>query len=150
MVVERVDGLGLRVPPNTFTVRDIEKYVESDRLVDVIDVEQQTELQMSFGEFANYFTDPHRKKLLNLISLEVSNTKLGGLVEAPLIARKLDFLNNYWQESAAIPDGPIQKPAVAKYCLISAKDSYTDFHIDFGGTSVWYHILWVHWTITKG
>jgi len=20
------------------------------------------------------------------------------------------------------------------------KDSYTDFHIDFGGTSVWYHV----------
>lgn len=24
---------------------------------------------------------------------------------------------------------------------MSVKDSYTDFHIDFGGTSVWYHIL---------
>ena len=23
------------------------------------------------------------------------------------------------------------------------QDSYTDFHIDFGGTSVWYHVLWV-------
>jgi hypothetical protein len=21
------------------------------------------------------------------------------------------------------------------------KDSYTDFHIDFGGTSVWYHVF---------
>jgi len=75
IVVERMDGLGLRVPPTNFTVRDVEKYVDSDRLVDVIDVEQQTELQMNFGEFANYFTDPDRKGLLNLISLEVSNTK---------------------------------------------------------------------------
>ena len=24
---------------------------------------------------------------------------------------------------------------------MSMKDSYTDFHIDFGGTSVWYHIF---------
>lgn len=24
---------------------------------------------------------------------------------------------------------------------MSVKDSYTDFHIDFGGTSVWYHVL---------
>ena len=30
---------------------------------------------------------------------------------------------------------------VQKYCLMSVKDSYTDFHVDFGGTSVWYHIL---------
>ena len=27
---------------------------------------------------------------------------------------------------------------------MSVKDSYTDFHVDFGGTSVWYHILRVH------
>lgn len=24
---------------------------------------------------------------------------------------------------------------------MSVRDSYTDFHIDFGGTSVWYHVL---------
>ena len=27
------------------------------------------------------------------------------------------------------------------YCLIGAKGSYTDWHIDLGGTSVWYHIV---------
>lgn len=32
-------------------------------------------------------------------------------------------------------------PKVQKYCLMSPKECYTDFHIDFGGTSVWYHIL---------
>jgi hypothetical protein len=26
---------------------------------------------------------------------------------------------------------------VTKYCLMSAAGSYTDFHVDFGGTSVW-------------
>jgi len=24
---------------------------------------------------------------------------------------------------------------------MGVKDSFTDFHIDFGGTSVWYHVL---------
>ena len=37
----------------------------------------------------------------------------------------------------------IAKPRVSKYCLMSPAESYTDFHIDFGGTSVWYHVLWV-------
>lgn len=42
-------------------------------------------------------------------------------------------------------------PKVQKYCLMSVKGCYTDFHIDFGGTSVWYHILkgakvtWISW-----
>jgi len=32
-------------------------------------------------------------------------------------------------------------PKVQKYCLMSVGGCYTDFHVDFGGTSVWYHIL---------
>lgn len=28
-----------------------------------------------------------------------------------------------------------------RYCLMSVENCFTDFHIDFGGTSVWYHIL---------
>ena len=30
---------------------------------------------------------------------------------------------------------------VQKYSLMGVRDSYTDFHVDFGGTSVWYHFL---------
>ena len=32
-------------------------------------------------------------------------------------------------------------PRVQLYCLMGTAGSYTDFHIDFGGTSVWYHIV---------
>ena len=35
----------------------------------------------------------------------------------------------------------LSRPLVQKYCLMGVKDSYTDFHVDFGGTSVWYHVL---------
>ena len=38
-------------------------------------------------------------------------------------------------------DCPYSKPQVSKYCLMGVKDSYTDFHADFGGTSVWYHVM---------
>ena len=34
-----------------------------------------------------------------------------------------------------------QRPEVAKYCLMSPQTSYTDFHIDFGGSSVWYSVV---------
>lgn len=30
---------------------------------------------------------------------------------------------------------------VVRYVLMSVGGCYTDFHIDFGGTSVWYHIM---------
>jgi [histone H3]-dimethyl-L-lysine9 demethylase len=33
------------------------------------------------------------------------------------------------------------RPYVEHFCLMGMKDSYTDFHIDFGGSSVWYHVF---------
>ncbi len=30
---------------------------------------------------------------------------------------------------------------VQYYSIISAEGSFTDFHVDFGGSSVWYHVL---------
>jgi hypothetical protein len=32
-------------------------------------------------------------------------------------------------------------PRVQKYVLAGMAGSYTDFHVDFGGTSVWYHVI---------
>jgi hypothetical protein len=37
--------------------------------------------------------------------------------------------------------GMIAYPKVQVYVLMGTVGSYTDFHIDFGGTSVWYHIV---------
>lgn len=73
--VDSVEALGMKLPPDSFTVRDVERYVGSDRMVDVIDVERQTDILMSMQEFADYFMSPNRNKLLNLISLEFTHTK---------------------------------------------------------------------------
>jgi hypothetical protein len=40
-----------------------------------------------------------------------------------------------------------QRPDVAKYCLMSPQSSYTDFHVDFGGSSVWYSVVRVNFII---
>lgn len=62
--------------------------------------------------------------------------------------RELDWVDCVWPkhlkesqtESTNVIDD-MMYPKVQKYCLMSVKGCYTDFHIDFGGTSVWYHIL---------
>lgn len=41
------------------------------------------------------------------------------------------------------------KPFVENFCLLGMKDSYTDFHIDFGGSSVWYHVFKVSFFYEK-
>ena len=60
------------------------------------------------------------------------------LVVVPDVAQKMSWVENYWPDDSFFP-----KPFVQKYCLMGVKGCYTDFHIDFGGTSVWYHVLWV-------
>ncbi|KAI4888828.1 hypothetical protein NFI96_023928 [Prochilodus magdalenae] len=132
-----LEGLGLKLPPPSFSVRDVEQYVGGDKVVDVIDVARQADIKMKLKEFVKYYYQPVRPKVLNLISLEFSDSKMAKLVEVPDIACKMSWVENYWPDDSFFP-----KPFVQKYCLMGVKDSYTDFHIDFGGTSVWYHVLW--------
>ena len=33
-----------------------------------------------------------------------------------------------------------ERPSFQHYCLMGTKGSFTQWHVDFGGTSVWYHI----------
>ncbi|ELK13802.1 JmjC domain-containing histone demethylation protein 1D [Pteropus alecto] len=137
IMVPKLDDLGLRLPAPTFSVMDVERYVGGDKVIDVIDVARQADSKMTLHNYVKYFMNPNRPKVLNVISLEFSDTKMSELVEVPDIARKLSWVENYWPDDSVFP-----KPFVQKYCLMGVQDSYTDFHIDFGGTSVWYHVLW--------
>uniref|UniRef100_A0A8C6NMQ0 PHD finger protein 8 n=1 Tax=Nothobranchius furzeri TaxID=105023 RepID=A0A8C6NMQ0_NOTFU len=136
VMVLRRDGLGMTLPPSSFSVSDIEHCIGTDKEIDVIDVSRQCDLKMRLGDFVEYYNSPNREKVLNVISLEFSDTRLSNLVETPKIVRKLSWVENLWPEESVF-----ERPNVQKYCLMGVKDSYTDFHIDFGGTSVWYHVL---------
>uniref|UniRef100_A0A224L177 [histone H3]-dimethyl-L-lysine(36) demethylase n=1 Tax=Drosophila subobscura TaxID=7241 RepID=A0A224L177_DROSU len=143
------NGLGLRMPdPQEFTVGDVRLCVGSRRLLDVMDVNTQKNLQMTMKEWQQYYECPQKDRLLNVISLEFSHTRLDRFVQSPEIVRQIDWVDVVWpkqlkdaQKEGTNLLGGMMYPKVQKYCLMSVKNCYTDFHIDFGGTSVWYHIL---------
>ncbi|XP_060784350.1 lysine-specific demethylase 7B isoform X2 [Neoarius graeffei] len=137
IAVTQKEGLGLQLPSSDFSVKDVERYVGGDKVIDVIDVARQADSKMKLKEFVKYYYSRQRPKVLNVISLEFSDTKMSKLVVVPDIAQKMSWVENYWPDDSYFP-----KPFVQKYCLMGVKGSYTDFHIDFGGTSVWYHVLW--------
>lgn len=148
ILVAEPGGLDLRVPPKSFLVRDVRNCVGNQRIIDVMDVKTQKNIEMSMKDWCKYYESKNRERLLNVISLEFSHTKLDELVESPVIVKLLDWVDLVWpkflKESQIESTNTIDKmkyPKVQKYCLMSVKGSYTDFHIDFGGTSVWYHIL---------
>ncbi|KAM3914691.1 lysine-specific demethylase PHF2 isoform 3-T3 [Leptodactylus fuscus] len=136
ILVPKKDGLGLSVPAPTFYVSDVENYVGPERVVDVTDVTKQKDCKMKLKEFVDYYYSTNRKRVLNVTNLEFSDTRMSSFVESPEIVKKLSWVDNHWPDDALLA-----KPKVNKYCLICVKDSYTDFHIDSGGASAWYHVL---------
>ncbi|XP_041262265.1 histone lysine demethylase PHF8 [Onychostruthus taczanowskii] len=136
ILVARHEGLGMTLPPPSFTPRDVLHHVGADKVVAVLDVGRQAELRMRLGDFVAYLGGPRRERVLSVTGLEFSDTRLSNLVQTPRIVRKLSWVENLWPGESAR-----ERPSVQKFCLMGAKDSYSDFHIDCGGTSAWYHVL---------
>ncbi|XP_077380331.1 lysine (K)-specific demethylase 2Aa isoform X2 [Festucalex cinctus] len=122
----------------------------SRRMIDVMDVSTQKGTEMSMAQWTRYYesSSSQREKLYNVISLEFSHTKLENLVKRPSTLDLIDWIDNMWprhlkekQRDSTNSISDMQYPKVQKYCLMSVEGCYTDFHIDFGGTSVWYHVL---------
>uniref|UniRef100_A0A8C9T6V8 Lysine-specific demethylase 2B n=1 Tax=Scleropages formosus TaxID=113540 RepID=A0A8C9T6V8_SCLFO len=149
LIFKTRDGLGIRMPDPDFTVSEVKGLVGSRRAVDVMDVSTQKGSEMSMAQFVRYYETPEaeRDKLFNVISLEFSHTKLENLIKRPTVVDLVDWVDNVWpphlkerQTEATNVISEMKYPKVQKYCLMSVKGCYTDFHIDFGGTSVWYHV----------
>ncbi|KAF2147125.1 uncharacterized protein K452DRAFT_217652, partial [Aplosporella prunicola CBS 121167] len=128
------------VIPQGLTVRRVAELYGPDEKVEVIDVKSQEgeDRRWNMAKWADYYEEEGEKPVRNVISLEISHSKLGRLIRRPKLVRDLDLQDSVW------PDEETAKgnfPKVQFYCLMSVADCYTDFHIDFGGSSVYYHII---------
>ena len=130
------ESIRLEVPAAT-AVSQIVNDIGKDTPIKIIEVGSQSEIEgYTIGDFASYLNErTTNHKVLNLISLEVSNTPLNSKVSSPRIVRFVDWIDIVW---------PIERrsrgdyPQVQKYCLTGMAGSYTDFHI---GTSSYLLII---------
>ena len=86
----------MTVPDPSFTVTDVRQNVGARRLVEAMDCATQRNSEMTMKDFEDYYNGTNREKLLNVISLEVSFTKLESQVVAPKVVRQVDFVDNVW------------------------------------------------------
>ena len=133
------DALDMVIPKD-LTVRKVAELYGPEEKVEVIDVKSQNgeDKKWNMRRWADYYESQGNKIVRNVISLEVSQSKLGRLIRRPKVVRELDLQDSVW------PTDLLAKgdyPKVQFYCLMSVADCFTDFHIDFGGSSVFYHIL---------
>ncbi|CAJ0585899.1 unnamed protein product, partial [Mesorhabditis spiculigera] len=145
--------LGMTVPDKSLTVQMVADMVGRNRAIDIIRVKDQESEVWSLGKFADYYDLPEDEKdqVYNVLSLEFQLTPLYDLVKSPELVRQIDWTDKYWPDKLRGQSVSFDKkglyrthhsfPKIGYYCLMSPNKSYTDFHIDFGGTSVWYHVL---------
>lgn len=133
------DGLDM-VMPQKLTVRQVAELYGPEEKVEVIDVKSQNGegKKWNMRRWADYYESSSNKAVRNVISLEVSQSKLGRLIRRPQVVRDLDLQDSVWPQELQARG---EFPRVQLYCLMSVADCFTDFHIDFGGSSVFYHIL---------
>ncbi|KAH4078178.1 hypothetical protein HBI56_226790 [Parastagonospora nodorum] len=126
------------VIPEGLTVRRVAELYGANELVPVIDVKAQEGegKKWTMSKWADYYEQQGEKPVRNVISLEVSRSRLGKLIRRPKAVRDMDLQDSVWRE-----DDKSAPPPVQFYCLMSVADCFTDFHIDFGGSSVYYHIV---------
>jgi F-box and leucine-rich repeat protein 10/11 len=126
------------VIPEGLTVRRVAELYGPNEPVPVIDVKAQEGegKKWTMGKWADYYEQQGEKPVRNVISLEVSRSRLGRLIRRPKAVRDMDLQDSVWRD-----DDKSAPPPVQFYCLMSVADCFTDFHIDFGGSSVYYHIV---------
>lgn len=128
------------VMPRGLTVRKVAELYGLDEKIEVIDVKSQNGegRKWNMRRWADYYESTSNKVVRNVISLEVSQSRLGRLIRRPQIVRDLDLQDDVWPAELQAKG---EFPRVQFYCLMSVADCFTDFHVDFGGSSVFYHIL---------
>lgn len=150
---------GLDVPDEC-TVADVCRGVGKNAEVSVLDVaDQEVVGTWTLEEWVQYWGSS-RSRTLNVITLEVSHSNLGRRISAPSVVRDVDWtttvgpvkgpwttvataeVSNNKAKKRKIRDESLrrQRPTVQKYCLMSPAGCFTDFHVDFAGSSVWYHV----------
>lgn len=137
---------GLVVPPRATTIRDVARLVGEDTDMEVMDVETQMPSKAwTLGAWADYFESDDRAATLNVISLEVSGTPMAAQVVPPDMVRAHDWVERDWPPALRRTDTPgaaAAWPKVQRYVLMGVAGAFTDFHVDFAATGVFYHLVW--------
>ncbi|BFZ57971.1 JmjC domain-containing histone demethylation protein 1 [Savitreella phatthalungensis] len=138
IVIHNQDGLDM-VIPSDLTVDQVADSVGREEPIEVLDVPTQEGCKgWTLGKWADFYNESTPTRVRNVISLEISHSDIGKQMSRPKLVHQLDIVDSFWPKKRfAIRD----YPKVQLYCLMSLTNSYTDFHVDFAGTSVFYHIV---------
>ena len=89
------NALGMALPPRSTTPRDVARSVCPWCVVPALDTSTQEQVHFTLSEMVAYW-ESNRQRTLNVISLEISGTKLGEQVRSPQFVRDIDWVDHMW------------------------------------------------------
>lgn len=123
----------------TITVDDLTRVIGEDYVINVMDVQSQQNDRWTMKKWNDYYSHTpvnERDRVRNVISLEVSHVpEFIDCLRRPEVVEMNDLVDIVWEDK-------YNRPKVTKYILMSVINAYTDFHLDFAGTSVYYNIIY--------
>lgn len=132
------EELFIDYPEDAINLSHLENVVGPDVRIPTIDVDtQEAGPNMTISELKEYFSLDGKdiKRLLNVVSFNLDRTEIGEYVTPPMVVRDLDLVTRAW------PKSDVPSPSTLTYLLLGPRGAYTDWHIDMGGSSVWYHVV---------
>nr|XP_027199555.1 lysine-specific demethylase 7B-like [Dermatophagoides pteronyssinus] len=134
IIVESKNGLEMSIDPQ-FNLSTAHQYYPEDLIVDAIEVTRQIKVKTKLSYLLNQFKLNHDERQdVYAVRVIMSKNIKGEQFIPPRIVQRLSWVDMYW------PDVPF-KPLLTKYCFLSMRNAYNDFHIDIGAASAWYHIM---------
>lgn len=117
-----VRGRKLTCSVSGFSIRRVLALVDLS-LVDV--ASQREDKGWTLQSWAEYYNKPadEREKIRNVISLEISETKLAEKIMPPRLVRELDWVEQAWPSTKRKGAGTY--PKVQMYCLMSVAECWT-------------------------
>ena len=142
-------GMKLPQPKEKITIPYITDIVGEDTPVEVMDVLTQQSIRPGWKlqQWSEYFgQDPRdRDRIRNVISFEILQLEFGQAFKRPQLVEEMDVVDKIWPVDRIKNENGTnfeygERPQVTKYCLMSVYGSFTDYHIDFEGPSVYYTV----------
>ncbi|KAI6211633.1 JmjC domain-containing protein [Aphelenchoides besseyi] len=135
---EQQDILGIKIP--NFSYSEVLSRIPPHTEIDIFNHANDKQRTMPVSTIVSELEKPvgsKRNGPYNMLSLECSGWEMSGHISPPTVVREID-----WAQTVFPKDKFAHRDysKVEKYILMTMANSYTDFHIDFGGTSVWYHV----------
>ena len=158
------EDLYISYPRAMSSLSSMKRFIDPSMQIPTIQVDTQDEgPSWSMKDICAYFETPkkNRKHLLNIVSFNLALTGLDGHIMPPACIRDLDLVGRAWpSQSSTIfqhacvsnPFASIEEldkidleayspPQTLTYLLLGPEGAYTDWHVDMGGSSVWYHVV---------